>query len=81
MLWTLLHELGHYFTLDVWETEEEEETRLMCSLISEEEAQSNTAIQDRYFDLSREWEATEWAICFAENNPNITSLLSCCVGG
>lgn len=80
-VWSYLHELGHYFTLDVWESEEEGIIRAVCALTPLAEAQSNTAMQDKYFGLSREWEATEWAIGFAKANPDILSLLSCCVGG
>ena len=61
MIWTILHEIGHYFTIDYC-TEDETITRIMCSLMDKETVQQSEDIQDMYFNLESEWEATEWAI-------------------
>lgn len=66
-LWSLLHEIGHHFTLDFCE-EDELEIRALCAIISEEVAQKSIPMQDMYFNLESEWEATEWAMRFVARN-------------
>lgn len=65
-IWQALHEIGHYYTLDFIE-EDEDETfeRAVCSLIDKDTAESNEQIQDIYFNLEKEWQATEWAVDYA----------------
>ena len=75
LLWTLLHEIGHHFTIDYCE-EDEMETRMLCAMCSKEEAEKSTHIQDLYFNLESEWEATEWAIEFVSTNPILCETLS-----
>lgn len=71
VLWSILHEIGHYETEnEVEETESDEELRFWLSLTGEELAH-NTVIQDRYFNLPSEWEATEWAIGWLTDNPTL----------
>lgn len=65
--WTLLHEIGHHFTIDYCE-EDETEVRTLCAMCSNEEAEKSVYIQDLYFNLESEWEATEWAIDFVKTN-------------
>lgn len=63
IIWQILHEIGHYFTLDFIDEDEDEQTeRAICALIDEETANNSEAIQDLYFNLEAEWQATEWAI-------------------
>jgi hypothetical protein len=62
IIWQILHEIGHYFTLDFVEEDEDEQTeRAICTLIDKETAENNEKIQDMYFNLEKEWQATEWA--------------------
>lgn len=70
LMWTILHELGHYFTEDEYEdSEEDTEIRNLCSLIDREISDNDSELQDVYFNLKTEWVATEWAINFVKSNP------------
>ena len=52
VIWQVLHEIGHYFTLDFIEENEDEQTeRAICALINKETAENNEKIQDMYFNL------------------------------
>ena len=69
IIWQILHEIGHYFTLDFVEEDEDEQTeRAICALIDEETANNSEAIQDLYFNLEKEWQATEWAIDYVKTH-------------
>lgn len=70
LLWTILHEVGHYYTLDDFDNEAEEDERVALSLVNED-ALDNPMVQDRYFNLPSEWGATEWAIQFVKNNTEL----------
>lgn len=75
-VWTLLHEIGHYFTFDFSKRNEHTEfIKLICSMHSREEAQENPELAKMYFNLPEEWEATEWAVDFVRSSPLLTSLL------
>ncbi len=65
-LWQILHELGHYFT-DSYTDEGEESNfiRIMCALSPENLVEDKKAAFV-YFDLSKEWAATQWAINWIE---------------
>lgn len=67
MIWQVLHEIGHYYTLDFIEEDEQAE-RALCALIDKETAENNEEIQNIYFNLEKEWEATEWAIRYAKQH-------------
>jgi hypothetical protein len=67
IMWQILHEIGHYFTLDYCEDNENLE-RAICALIDEDEAKNSEKIQNIYFNLEKEWEATEWAINYLIDN-------------
>ena len=69
-IWSLLHEIGHAETEDNLETEEDEEiaVRTVCSMIPLEDVAECEILQNLYFNLPSEWEATEWAIAFAREN-------------
>lgn len=65
-LWSILHEIGHYYTLDDVE-EDDEDDRIALTLTTSEIA-NNKKVQDRYFNMPSEWAATEWAIQFVKDN-------------
>lgn len=71
MLWTILHEVGHYETADDYDDDEyteglNEKACLAC--LSDEEMRTNEVLQDRYFNIVEEWLATEWAIDFVKSH-------------
>lgn len=72
---TVLHEVGHAKTLDFCESDELP-TRALCASYSVEEARDSIAIQDLYFNLESEWEATEWAINFIKSHPFLCKAFS-----
>lgn len=68
ILWTMLHEIGHYET--EWELLEEDDEALLrfwLSFTSKKDAH-NIVIQDKYYNLTAEWYATEWAIQWISGN-------------
>lgn len=73
VLWSVLHELGHYFTSDDgWIDEDEASQYLVCALVSKE-ATDDPKIQDLYFNIPSEYEATEWAIDWIKANPELAT--------
>ena len=82
IIWQILHEIGHYYTLDFIEEDEDEEMeRAICALIDKETAESNEKIQDIYFNLEKEWQATEWTKEYARNHFNKCRFFSKLLGG
>lgn len=72
--WSLLHELGHHFCdEEVDESEHDEFVRAFCSMIPRDE--TDKEMQDLYFNLPREYAATEWAIEFAWVHCELCDLL------
>ena len=67
MIYSLLHELGHYYMQDCID-ENEMETRAYCALLPFEYVMKRPDIQDLYFNLKSEFEATEWAIEYSVNH-------------
>ena len=67
MIYSLLHELGHYYMQDCVD-EDEMETRAYCALLPFEYVMQRPDIQDLYFNLESEFEATEWAIEYSVNH-------------
>ena len=68
-IWQVLHEIGHYYTLDfIDESEDEQAERALCALIDKDTAENNEKIQDIYFNLEKEWQATEWAIRYVDKH-------------
>lgn len=70
MLWTILHEVGHYMTQDDITEEEyavDMATKAICAVISKETAELKN-VQNMYFDAPSEWHATEWAVEWVEDN-------------
>lgn len=68
LLWTILHEVGHYYTLNDFDMDDEMDERFALSMVSDD-ALDMPEVQDRYFNLPTEWAATEWAIQFIKDNP------------
>ena len=68
LLWSILHEVGHYFTFDEDTLDDETDERIVLSAIDNKKLMRSVAIQNRYFNLESEWLATEWAINFVANN-------------
>lgn len=66
--WTLMHELGHYFTNKrAIEGEKEIYFRLICACLPKETVEDKRWAYG-YFDLTKEYQATEWAINFIKNH-------------
>lgn len=65
-VWSLLHEIGHYHTFEY--TMDDAFTRAFCAIIPLEAAMSDPSIQDMYFEIESEYEATEWAIDWVQKN-------------
>jgi len=72
-LWSILHELGHYFNPD-----EEEDTisKAICALLPLDFAQTTPTLQDMYYDSPDEFAATEWACDWIDFHPFLSSLFS-----
>lgn len=78
MLWTILHEVGHFATIDEIPPQDYDEaisTKALLTLYGEE-IKTNTALQDTYFNTITEWEATEWAIKWVKTHFDEASLAS-----
>lgn len=71
-LWTILHEIGHY-EMDEVEDEETDNGMLYATMVSF--VDENYANQ-MYFNLPREWTATEWAIEWILLNPHKAKFLN-----
>lgn len=72
-LWSLLHELGHYFYPD---EEEDLVSKTICALLPYELAVESKTLQDMYYDSPDEYAATEWAIDWIVTHPKLASLFS-----
>lgn len=69
VIWQVLHEIGHYYTLDFIEEDDDEIfERAVCNLIDKDTAENNVKIQNIYFNLEKEWQATEWAIRYVKQH-------------
>lgn len=66
-LWSILHEIGHYETEDFVDFDEELDDRVMLYL-TDDVVKTNKKIQNKYYNLPSEWEATEWAIEWITEN-------------
>ena len=76
-LWSILHELGHYFTSeDGYISYEDEEKYTLCAMIPRAIADENPYIQNLYFDIEAEYEATEWAINWIKSHPRLARIYS-----
>ncbi len=76
-IWTLLHEIGHYNTLDDCDDDEEDlDVRLVFAALDTTDVAHDERAQDLYFNLQAEWEATEWAIAYLDNHKLLCSFFS-----
>lgn len=78
-LWTILHEIGHYKTLDMIENDDLA-SRALCAIVDEEVARTNKTVQDMYFNIESEWEATEWAVSYIKSHPLKAKFLNLIMG-
>lgn len=72
-LWSLLHELGHYFYQD---EEEDLEAKAICALMPQELVIDNPELQNLYYDSPDEFVATEWAIDWIVGHPKLAKWFS-----
>ena len=71
ILWSILHEIGHYETeWELLENEDESDLRELLSC-TDESCRHDTFVQDLYFNLTAEWIATEWAIEWIKENKKL----------
>ena len=71
LLWAILHEVGHYYTLDDYLDDEEEAGARLALACLTEEMVKDPEIQDMYYAIPSEWGATEWAIQFVRHNRSV----------
>lgn len=69
-VWSILHEIGHYHTLD----EVEDTTKVMaikslCATLDKDRVRGLPLIENMYFDCEDEWLATEWACDYVARHP------------
>lgn len=72
-LLSLLHEIGHHFTL--YYCEDDSMSRFICQNLSDTEI-LDPKYQDIYYNIEAEWEATEWAIQFIRENKELCKRLT-----
>lgn len=65
LMWSILHEIGHIKTP---KAKDDMHARTLCAMVSEETARKDISIQNLYFNIPCEWQATEWAINFIKRN-------------
>ena len=68
-LWTILHEIGHYYTEDFYNSEIDYLAREAIRNLKPSDFAENDGLPNAYFDLRSEWLATEWAIQYAKKHP------------
>lgn len=71
LLWAILHEIGHYYTLEDYIYDENEAGARLALACLTSEMVEDPNIQDQYYAIPSEWGATEWAIEFARHNRSI----------
>lgn len=68
---SLLHEVGHYYTIDDFEEDELLNDELIKDELSNDQQITEEERNFKYFSLPVEYAATEWAINFLKDNPSI----------
>lgn len=71
LVWVMLHEIGHYYTLV--EDDEEDSLRMILNMAFEVD---ETDRRIAYYNLPNEWEATEWAINYIKKHPVFVKILN-----
>lgn len=72
-VWSLAHEIGHYYNQD---EEPDEEAKVLCAIASEECARSSVSLQNMYYNSPDEFSATEWACGWIAKHPIFARLFS-----
>jgi len=72
-MWSVLHEIGHYFTWDDEEWKKEQIARHLIDSVSKKEVLMSfesirKKTQFHHFNLPLEWVATDWAIDYVETH-------------
>ena len=76
LMWTLLHEIGHFETAEIVDPEDDLANRALFAITSKEQARGDKELQDLYFSMDSEWQATEWAIDWVANHHKLAVALS-----
>ena len=71
LVWIMLHEIGHHYTLV--EDDEEDSLRMILKMAFEVE---ETDRKIAYYNLPNEWEATEWAINYIKKHRVFVKILN-----
>lgn len=72
-VWVVLHELGHFFTdEDVYDNHEAFQMAAIMRLAMGLTEKENYD----YYNMPREWEATEWAIDWVRHHPLLVKVLN-----
>lgn len=69
MLWTILHEVGHFMTANEIPPQDYDEaisTKVLLTLYGDK-IKTDENLQNLYFNTATEWAATEWAVNYTEN--------------
>lgn len=72
-LWTVLHELGHYFNPD---EAVDIESKALCAILPREMAVESEKIQNMYYDSPDEFVATEWACSWIEHHKILAKIFT-----
>ena len=76
-LWSILHELGHYFVGDNGYVSEEELAQYaICAMMPHDVAKDNPYLQNLYFDIPAEYNATEWAITWIMKHRKLAKIFN-----
>lgn len=74
MIWTILHELGHYETQDDYGDKDYNVglgIKGLLALCTYDTMTNSKELQDLYYNTKEEWLATEWAIRFVRKNKKL----------
>lgn len=72
LVWVMLHEIGHYYT--VVEDDDEDRLRTLLSLAFDTIDKADRRVL--YYNLPNEWEATEWAINYIKKHRVFVKILN-----
>lgn len=72
LVWVMLHEIGHYYT--VVEDDDEDRLRTLLSLAFDTIDEADRRVL--YYNLPNEWEATEWAINYIKKHRVFVKILN-----
>lgn len=75
-IWTIAHEIGHKMTYEDLECEGEPLMRDLLNMVDSQKLASDPSVQDLYFNMESEWEATEWAREWIKNHYKLCKLIT-----